>query len=166
MQHEHGHDRVELEHGAFQPQAHWHLSQRPALGHPESHDRHEDQRHGDRYAFEILRLAGRILGHHGDGYVEARETGQAAEDEEGEQEVVERRAQTETEGSGSGSDAEGDLHGVLAIVLAYCFREGTRTKSARESNSCPIRLAFFLHLATLPSMKSKNRPRGTKPNAR
>ena len=34
------------------------------------------------------------------------------------------------------------------------------TKSARESSSWPIRLLFFLHLATFPSMKSKNRPKG------
>jgi len=35
-----------------------------------------------------------------------------------------------------------------------------RTKSARESSSWPMRLLFFLHLATFPSMKSKNRPKG------
>lgn len=40
-----------------------------------------------------------------------------------------------------------------------------RTKSARESNSAPIKLLFFLHLATLPSKKSKNRPNGMKPKA-
>lgn len=39
------------------------------------------------------------------------------------------------------------------------------TKSARESSSCPIRLLFFLHLATFPSIKSKNRPNGMKANA-
>jgi hypothetical protein len=136
MQHEHGHDRVELEHGAFQPQAHWHLSQRPALGHPESHDRHEDQRHGDRYAFEVLRLPGRILGHHGDGYVEARETGQAAEDEEGKQEVIEGRAQTEAEGGGSGSDAEGDLHGVLAFLMPGVSKR--EHKPSRRESPTPV----------------------------
>lgn len=40
------------------------------------------------------------------------------------------------------------------------------TKSARESNSCPSMLDFCLHLATLPSMKSKNRPSGMSVNAR
>ena len=40
-----------------------------------------------------------------------------------------------------------------------------RTKSANESNSCPMRLLFFLHLATLPSMKSKNKPKGMKARA-
>lgn len=46
------------------------------------------------------------------------------------------------------------------------FSKGMRyTKSARESNSCPIKLLFFLHLATFPSMKSKNNPNGMKANA-
>ncbi|KAL9003765.1 MAG: hypothetical protein Q9188_003370 [Gyalolechia gomerana] len=39
------------------------------------------------------------------------------------------------------------------------------TKSANESNSWPIRLLFFLHRATLPSIKSKNRPKGMKARA-
>jgi hypothetical protein len=39
------------------------------------------------------------------------------------------------------------------------------TKSARESNSCPIKLLFFLHLATFPSIKSKKSPNGINPNA-
>lgn len=33
-------------------------------------------------------------------------------------------------------------------------------KSASESSSCPINELFFLHRATLPSMKSKNKPKG------
>ena len=45
-------------------------------------------------------------------------------------------------------------------VLLY-----SRTRSASESNSCPMRLLFFLHLATLPSMKSKNNPKGMKASA-
>ena len=40
-----------------------------------------------------------------------------------------------------------------------------RTKSASESNSCPMRLLFFLHLATFPSMKSKKSPNGMKASA-
>ena len=46
-------------------------------------------------------------------------------------------------------------------------REGNRgcTRSAKESSSCPIKLLFFLHLATFPSMKSKNRPNGMKASA-
>jgi hypothetical protein len=39
------------------------------------------------------------------------------------------------------------------------------TRSAKESSSCPIKLLFFLHRATLPSMKSKNNPKGMNANA-
>ena len=37
---------------------------------------------------------------------------------------------------------------------------GRHTRSASESNSWPIKLLLPLHRATLPSMKSKNRPKG------
>lgn len=40
--------------------------------------------------------------------------------------------------------------------------ERGRTRSARESNSCPIRELFLRHLATFPSMKSKKSPNGMK----
>lgn len=39
------------------------------------------------------------------------------------------------------------------------------TKSASESSSCPMRLLLFLHRATRPSKKSKNKPKGRKPSA-
>ena len=39
------------------------------------------------------------------------------------------------------------------------------TKSASESSSWPMREDFPLHLATLPSKKSKKRPKGMKPRA-
>lgn len=41
----------------------------------------------------------------------------------------------------------------------------SHTKSAKESSSCPIKLLFFLHLATFPSIKSKNNPNGIKASA-
>jgi hypothetical protein len=43
--------------------------------------------------------------------------------------------------------------------------EVRHTKSARESNSWPIKLLFFLHLATFPSIKSKNKPKGINASA-
>ena len=44
-------------------------------------------------------------------------------------------------------------------------RGGGRTKSARESSSCPIILLFFLQRATLPSRASKAKPNGRKTSA-
>jgi hypothetical protein len=68
---------------------------------------------------------------------------------------------------------------VLALVVihthTYIFsgrrraeqtqRERALTRSASESSSWPIKLLFFLQRATLPSMKSKNRPKGMNTSA-
>jgi hypothetical protein len=109
MQHKHKHNGMERKRRAVHPQAKRNLLERPALIHPVRHDLHVDQRHGDGCAFEVLGFAGRVFGNHGDGDVEARETGEAAEDEEGEQDVVDGGAEAEGEGCGGGADTEGDL---------------------------------------------------------
>lgn len=57
-----------------------------------------------------MRFSSRILGDHGDSYVEARKTCEATEHEKGKQKVVERCAKTETECGGGGTDTEGDLY--------------------------------------------------------
>jgi hypothetical protein len=183
MQQKHGDNRMKLEHGPLEPQAQRDLLERPALVHPVRHDLDYPERHGDRGAFEELGFARRVLGDQGCGDVEAREAGQTAQHEEGEEEVVEGGAQAEREGCRGGGDAEGDL----GVLVSRAFNESLRklqdfakqkgmgtgrgggkkphTKSANESSSWPIRLAFFLQRATLPSMKSKNRPSGMKPSA-
>ena len=53
----------------------------------------------------------------------------------------------------------------LIRLLRYAGVEIEFTRSARESSSCPISEDFFLHLATRPSMKSKNKPKGIKARA-
>jgi hypothetical protein len=55
--------------------------------------------------------------------------------------------------------------GILVLLYTKKDRKRGLTKSAKESSSCPIKLLFFLHLATFPSMKSKNNPNGMKANA-
>jgi len=55
---------------------------------------------------------------------------------------------------------------ALALGLHVGLPAGIQhTRSASESSSWPISDAFFRHLATLPSMKSKKRPNGMKANA-
>lgn len=109
MQDKHSNNRMKLQRGALEPQTQRQLLEHPALVHPVCHDLHHEQRHGDRGALEVLGFAGCVLGHHGDGYVEARETGEAAQDEEGEQDVVDGGAEAEAEGCGCGGNAEGYL---------------------------------------------------------
>lgn len=63
------------------------------------------------------------------------------------------------------------MTGLLLAWVELCTRGGNacsgrkRTRSARLSSSWPIMLLFFLQRATLPSMKSKNRPKGRKARA-
>jgi hypothetical protein len=109
MQDEHSHNRMELKRGPLEPQAQRDLLERPALVHPVRHDLDYPERHGDRGALEELGFAGCVLGDEGGGDVEAREAREAAEHEEGEEEVVDGGAETEGEGCRGGGDAEGDL---------------------------------------------------------
>ena len=50
------------------------------------------------------------------------------------------------------------LHAVFASAIFAS--ENYLTRSANESSSCPMREDLPLHRAILPSMKSKNRPKG------
>lgn len=92
MQHKQGHNRVKFEHGSLHPKTHRYLSQCPALVYPVSHYLHIDERHGNWGSFEVLGLAGLVLGYHCDGDIEASKTCEAAEHEKREKDVVERCA--------------------------------------------------------------------------
>lgn len=81
----------------------------PPLSHPVRHQPDNRQGGRDRRALEVLGLASRVFGDVGDGDVEAREAREAAEHEEGEDEVVEGGAEADCEGGGGGGDAEGYL---------------------------------------------------------
>lgn len=80
-----------------------------SLAHERRHRSHDREAGRYRRSFEVLAFSRGVFGHGGDGDVEAREAGEAAEDEEGEEERVEGGAQAEGEGADGGGDAEGDL---------------------------------------------------------
>lgn len=185
-------NRVELPHRPLRPGPQWQIIQDPALADPVRHESSDGERGGDRSALEVSALARSVLGDVGYGDVEARETRETAEHEEGEEDVVDGSAEPEGECGGGGGDAEGYLRGeeLVSYFLVLSFRgfvSGVRyqiyprgvvnsyhpdkkeslklTRSASESSSWPIRLLFFLQRATLPSMKSKKRPNGMKASA-
>lgn len=82
----------------------------PAHPGPHGHDARQGQTgEGDRGALEVLGLARLVLGEHGDGDVEASQTGEAAEGVEGQDERVERGAEADGEGEDGGGSAEGYL---------------------------------------------------------
>lgn len=93
------------------PRPQWNILQRPPIPHPVRH-------HGvfnkngswNRCALEVLALARGILGQHGDGNVKARKAREAAQDEEGEEDVVGGGAEAKGEGGAGGCNAKGNLY--------------------------------------------------------
>ena len=53
----------------------------------------------------------------------------------------------------------------MGLRVVVVTRSEGRTRSANESNSCPISDDFPRQRATLPSKKSKNSPNGMNPSA-
>lgn len=109
MQDKQENNGVELENSTLANNAKGNVCVSPALGHPVGHKRGNRQSGGDRSTLKVFRLSSLVLGQNSHGNVEASQAGQAAEDEEGQEEVVERGANTHGERGGGGGEAEGDL---------------------------------------------------------
>ena len=129
VQNKHAHNRVKRKRGSLEPHTEGKFLHRPPLVHPVRHDLHHAQTHRNRGALEVLALARLILRHHSNSNVEARQPSQAAEDEEGEEEVVDGGTQTQGEGGGGGAHAEGDQVGEGVEFLAH---EGGLLAPARD----------------------------------
>jgi hypothetical protein len=119
MENEHSNNRMELKRRALKPKPHRDLLQRPALVNPIRHNLHNKQAHRNRGAFKVLALARRILGHHGNRDVEARKTGEAAEHEEAEQDMINGCAETQAESGSGRGNAEGDEVGERIEFLTH-----------------------------------------------
>ncbi len=81
----------------------------PPLTDGPRHGTHHAQTRRDGRALEIPGFPRRVFGQAGHGDVEAREAREAAQDEEGEEEAVERRAEAQSKGSGRRGYAKGNL---------------------------------------------------------
>lgn len=106
---EHGDDGMDLERGAGEPQAERDVVEDPALADPVGHEGVDAEGGGDGGALEVAGLAAGVLGDVGGRHVEARQPRQPAQHEDGQQRVVQRRAQAQAEGYAGGGQAEGDL---------------------------------------------------------
>lgn len=169
VQDEEKNNGVELEDSTLASDAKGNVLMCPALGHPVGHKGGNRQSCGDRGAFEVFRLSSLILRQNSDCNVEPSQAGQTTEDEEGQEDVIKRCANTKGECGRGGRKAEGDLHACIKkLVYRLSIKDAIgklRTRSASESSSCPISEDFLRHRAILPSMKSKNRPNGMNPRA-
>lgn len=120
MQDEHQDSRVKLENGAFSNDTEGNVLVSPALGNPVGHDRCDGEGSRNRCALEVLRLAALVLWQYRSRDVEPSQACQAAENKEGEENVVERRPHPERKcGSGRG-EAERDLRAsarMLALLV-------------------------------------------------
>lgn len=119
VEHKQQRNRVQFVGGAGKPGAQRQVVEDPILADPVGHERVEAQARGDGRALKVGRLAGLVLGNDGGRHVEAGETGEAAEDEEGEQNVVDGGADTDREGNGGGGDTKGDEVGEGIELLAH-----------------------------------------------
>lgn len=106
MDHEQSNDRVHLEYRVGEPYTAGNSIVDPAVRDPPGHEAVQCQRGRDGRPLKILRLARRILWYYLRRDVEASQSRQAAEDEEGETEVVQRCADTNCECDDCWSDAE------------------------------------------------------------
>lgn len=109
VQHEDDDDGVEGEGGVGEPEASRDGVVDPALGDPVGHDGVKPQAGGDRGALEVVRFARGVLGDRRRRHVEARQPCEAAQHEEGQAHVVQRRAHADREGHHGRGEAEGDL---------------------------------------------------------
>ena len=110
MQNKHNRSRMELKRRACVPRSERNVLQRPAIPHPVCHHCVFHENGGRNWrALEVFALARCVLGECSDGDIEACETRETAEDEEGEENVVEWCTQAQCKGSASGRDTERDL---------------------------------------------------------
>ena len=76
-------------------------------------------------SLEVAGLAGSVVRNIGSGDVEAGKTSQAAQDEEGKEDVVGSSAQAEGEGDDSGCEAEGDLSVINSLAFSHDLLRGS-----------------------------------------
>jgi len=101
--------------GTASPNTEWHLVQYPAVPGPYRHqERLRAYGGGYRRALKVLGFARLVLGQSLHGDVEAGEACEAAEDEEGEEEVVYGSSEADSERGGRGCHAERYLQGKVS----------------------------------------------------
>jgi hypothetical protein len=120
IQHKHRRHRVELQYRPGKHGSKWQVLQYPPLVDQERHDaRHSQTRKRYRRPFEILRLACLVFRQHRDCDVEPRKACKAAEDEKGQQHLVDGGAEDAGKGCRCGGDAEGDEVRERVQLLAH-----------------------------------------------
>lgn len=100
---------MKLENGALGNNTEGNVLVSPALGNPVGHNGRDGESSRNGCALKVLRLAALVLWQYSNRDVEPSQTGQAAENKEGEEKVVERCSDSERECGSGGSEAERNL---------------------------------------------------------
>lgn len=100
---------MKLQYRSRKPSPPWQVLQCPALTNPISHQCSDRQGSRNWCALEIFRFSRLVFGYIGNCDIEACETGKTAEDEEGQEDVVNRGTKANGECSSGWGDTEGDL---------------------------------------------------------
>lgn len=115
-------DGVDLERGAFSPNAKGDVFKDPIVGHPPGHNGIDAKGGGNRGAFKVVTLARCILGEVRSGDVKARQADKTAEHEEGETQGVKLSAEAESSSYRGRGNAEGDQISKGVEFLAHHAR--------------------------------------------
>lgn len=89
------------------------------LTHAPCHSGHYAQARRYGRSLKVLAFSGSVFRKRGHGDVEAGEAREAAEDEEGQEERIERGAEAEREGGGGGGDTERYLEGRIIPSVSH-----------------------------------------------
>ena len=115
MDQEYSDNRVELEGSAGEPQATRDLVEDPTLRDAVGHASVNAERGGNGGALEIAGLARGVVRDVSSRDIEARQTHEAAEHKEGQEDVVQHGAQAEAEGNAGWRQTKRDLAGTVSV---------------------------------------------------
>ena len=141
MQNKHQDDRVELENSAFGEQTKRNIFVRPALRNPVSHERGDGQSGRDGSAFEVFRFTALVLGQYSHSHIEPGKTGETAENEESQEDVVKGGANTQCVPSKYFDLPLLSLGSTATVTLNRARRvRPQRTKKVRKTWSRVVRI--------------------------
>lgn len=143
MDHEQNDGRMELKSRALEPGAERQVVMDPALREPVPHDGIHAKRGRDGGSLKILALARGVLGQDSDGHVEARKTGETAQNEKGEADRVGNSTEAKSKGHHSWGDTEGDLTKSVASEL------DVTSHTRRQTYQISERVQLLAHQAAL-----------------
>jgi len=118
-EHKQASQRMELKRRAGKGRSERDVLENPVLRDEVCHERSNGEGRWNGSSFEVLRLSSCILWKSGNGDVESSEASKTAEDEEGEEEVIDWSTKTDCESCNSWGNSEGDQISQRVLLLTH-----------------------------------------------